>query len=77
MSGSVDHVADLIHGLDPGAMVTKFVVVAEVIDTDGDQCVWVSTHEDARPWDVLGLLGYATALENAAIQRDRDEDETP
>ena len=64
---TTDHVAQIIEGLEPGAFVTKFVLVAEVIDTDGVQCVWTHTHDDASAWDTLGLLGYATAIEEANL----------
>lgn len=70
---SADHIADLIQGLDPGAVVTKFVVIAEVIDTDGEQCVWMETNHDANPWDTLGLLAYAKAIETEAMRRAEDQ----
>ena len=75
MSGqSENHVADLIHQLDPGSMVTKFIVIAEVIDTDGDQAVWVDTSDGSSTWDILGLLAYAKALQTSRLDFDDLED---
>jgi hypothetical protein len=74
-----DLIAQAIEGLDPGAVVTKFVVVAEVIDSDGGRAVWTDTHDGATRWDTYGLLAYA--LENevahhvAGIQGPDDDDE--
>lgn len=67
-------IAQLVEGLDPGAMVTKYVLVAEVIDTDGDQCIWMNTHSDANAWDTLGLLAYATAVEQHGLRDDGDDE---
>ena len=49
-----------IKHLDPGAIVLRFVVVAEVLDNESERSIWVSVAEDAKPWDTLGLLQYAT-----------------
>ncbi len=70
---SEDLVSELIEGLDPGAMVTKFVVVAEGIDTDGVRALYTATHEGAKAWDSIGLLTYALARENAQILREKME----
>lgn len=58
-------VSQLIEGLDPGAMVTQFVVIAEVIDTDGERGLWVDTHEGSSKWDTYGLLTWALNQEHA------------
>lgn len=76
---SDDAVAQLIEGLDPGAFVTRFVLVAEVIDTDGNRGIWTETHDDAARWDTYGLLTWALEEERAAHQlstllADDDED---
>lgn len=42
-----------------GCMVSRFIVVAEVITKDGDRNVDVSVSEGMRMWDVIGLLEYA------------------
>lgn len=71
-------VAQLIEGLDPGCLVTQFVVVAEVIDTEGERAMWIDTHGGASRWDTYGLLTYAlneeAAHQHAAACRGDDED---
>lgn len=59
MSVEHDAVAKMVQDFEAGAVVTKFVVVAEVINTDGECGVWTTTHEGAKSWDVAGLLVYA------------------
>ena len=62
-------------------MVTKWVLVAEVIDPDdGEPCVWTHTADQQSPWDSLGLLEYARQLVQAAnvvdaIHDDEDGDQ--
>jgi hypothetical protein len=63
MDDSHAAVAQLIEGLDPGAMVTQFVVIAEVIGGDGQRAIWIDAHDGATPWDVAGLLAYAMTQE--------------
>lgn len=72
---STGAIAQLINGLDPGAVVTKFVVVAEVIDADGEPNVWTETHDGAMPWDRIGLLRYALWLEAAETAADDEDDD--
>lgn len=69
-------VAQIIQGLDPGAFVTKFVLVAEVLDTDGNRAVWTETSDDASKWDAYGLLTFALEEERAGqvATRLRDDD---
>jgi hypothetical protein len=63
-------VSDLVQQLDPGAMVTRFVVLAEVIDADNDRALWSFTAPDATKWDSMGLLQFALRRE----WNDADED---
>ncbi len=62
-------VAALITDLDPGAMVQRFVLLAEVIDSDGERALWALTPPDARAWDTLGLIEYARLIEAAAVNQ--------
>jgi len=62
-------ISQFVSKLDPGAMVTKYVMVAEGIDNDGDRASYTATHEGATSWDVIGLLIYSFAREFAAIVR--------
>jgi hypothetical protein len=64
----------LIGDIVPGAMVTKFVVVAEIIETDGSRALVISTQDGAKPWDTLGMLQHAVARENGSVARDEGED---
>jgi hypothetical protein len=67
-----------VEGLEPGAMVTKYVIVAEGIDPSGNRANYTATHTDATSWDVMGLLEYARAREQGAVIRsmlEENEDE--
>lgn len=55
---AVDLVGQIIAEHDPGCVVTKFVLVAELIGPDGSRHVWTDT-DDAAIWDTEGLLTYA------------------
>lgn len=59
-------VTELVRGENPAAVVTKFVVLAEVVD-DEDRHTYHYTAPDQRAWDTLGLLRFAEALEQAAL----------
>ena len=60
---STDHVAALIEDLEPGSMVLRYVIVAEVLDPSGSRGVWCDSHEDATRWDLYGLLTEALEAE--------------
>lgn len=58
-----------------GQMATRWVVLVELIDAEGERGLWLEAPDDMRSWDTLGLLDYAGSLERAKIQWDnRDED---
>ncbi|MDB5716270.1 MAG: hypothetical protein JWO15_3667 [Sphingomonadales bacterium] len=67
-------VAQLIDGLDPGALVTKFVVIAEAIDTNGRRALYTASNEGAMNWDSVGLLRTALSMEEAAILKQKLEE---
>lgn len=52
-------------------MVTSWVLVAQVIAADGTRCVCSNTADDQRNIESLGLLRWATVVEESAIE---DED---
>jgi hypothetical protein len=56
-------VSDLVQQIDPGAMVTRFVLLAEVIDAENDRALWSFVAPRATKWDTLGLLEFARVLE--------------
>lgn len=71
MPDAASLIGELIDGLDPGAFVTRWVVVAEVIDAEGDRAVWMDVSDDAKAWDSLGLLEYALQRERSTLIVDK------
>ena len=43
-----------------GGFITRWIAVAEVVDTDGDRMLCIETSEDLPNWDALGMLAFAT-----------------
>ena len=72
---SDDLIAKFIDGMDPGAMVNKFIIVAEGIDNDGDRASYTATQGGATSWDVMGLLLYGLVREIAALVKTAMENE--
>lgn len=64
-----DALADLIREIDPGAMLTRWVLLLEVVDDQGERALWTIAAPDQKAWDTLGLLDYARAVETSAIHR--------
>ena len=54
----------VLQKVEPG-MVTKWVILAETIDADGDRGLWSLCSESATAWDTLGLLQFALHREQA------------
>lgn len=50
---------------DQDQMVTRWVAVVEFVDADGVRMLWSLAPKDAKPWDSIGLLGFAVQLEQA------------
>ena len=48
-----------------GHMITRYILVAETMDEDGERAVLMAASPDQRAWDSIGLLGYALQLEQA------------
>jgi hypothetical protein len=75
----VEHIRDAVGGAISQAvageaeMVTRWVVLAEVLSSDGERACYCLTPEDARAWDTLGLLTYGVQIEQAGIIRDAGE----
>lgn len=55
---------------DKDAMVTRSVVVYEYMSTEGERRVSVQASEDARWWDVIGLVGMADAYARSRVAND-------
>lgn len=48
-----------------GFMATKWAVIAEVIDENGERSLWTLAPTGQLAWDTLGLLEFARQLEQA------------
>jgi hypothetical protein len=60
------HVADAVRSLEPGVMVTRYLLVAETMDNDGHrQCVTI-TDDHSAPWDVYALARFALTRADGA-----------
>jgi hypothetical protein len=70
-------IAQLVEGLEPGALITRFVVVSEIITSSGERVLWTTAHEDATHWDTYGLLMWAlneeSACQVAELKTDNDD----
>jgi hypothetical protein len=53
-----------------GTLVTRWVVVTELIEQDGERAIYVSSSDDSRTWDIIGMLDYALTRERAAAAYD-------
>lgn len=79
MSADADDLAvrvgSAIAGELPGEMVTRWVLAAETIGTDGERALWLLAPEDAKAWDTLGLAEYALAVERGRVTADTITDD--
>lgn len=67
-------VSNLLEAIDSGAVMTKYVIIIEGIDTDGDRAIYTSTNDEASSWDVLGMVDYVHMKEQAQIfHQSKDE----
>lgn len=55
-----------------GAMLTRWVVCAEIIDDGGDRALWMLTPTDQMAWDTLGMLRFADHQEAAGLVTGED-----
>lgn len=60
-----------------GLTPIKMLVLAEVIDDQGERWIFKATSHDFRAWDSLGFLHWAAAREAAGVANDyrRENDE--
>lgn len=49
-------------------MPTAWVMVATALGADGERGLWLMASSEAKPWEILGMLDYAQALEHRKIQ---------
>jgi hypothetical protein len=59
------------------AMVTRWVTLVEAIDADGARVMWGFAPDNAKRWDILGMLQFALMREQAGtlIEMQSEEDE--
>jgi len=72
---SDDLIGQLITDAEPGSFVTKWIVIAEAIDTTGERYVWAQGSSDLTRWDTYGLLTEALMQEKSLHIATRLEDE--
>lgn len=67
---SLDHaIAEHIRGIHGEGMLTGFYLVAEFIDTDGDECWFTKSPERQTLTRTLGLMAFAQAdIEYQTVQ---------
>jgi hypothetical protein len=59
-----------------GGFVTKWLVIAETIGPDSERGLWTRTSPDLKPWDSLGMMRFAEAVElDGAIEQDGDDED--
>jgi hypothetical protein len=61
--------AFLASEMEEPMMIGSYVLVAEAIDSTGDQCVMINSAPDQRMTATFGLLTYATEVERTALFR--------
>lgn len=72
---ALNHVADLLRELVPGAFTQRFVLIVEAVDED-DRFLCAFTAPGQKAWDTLGMLAWGKILEsNVSVSRDDDEDD--
>lgn len=61
-----------------GGISTKFVLVGEVAEVDGEDAevgCWLMTSAGIRSWDTMGLLRFALKVEDVGLLRSELEGE--
>jgi hypothetical protein len=52
----------------------RFVVLAEIVDSNGERAVWQVAADGMKRWDTLGMLDHARAVEHAATAQEYGEE---
>lgn len=50
-----------------GAMLTRWVVLADVIEANGERALWALCPSEQKAWDTLGMLRFADHQEAAGL----------
>lgn len=70
-----DAVQTAVSEVYPGDIVTRWVVLAESIDRDGERAMIMVAQQDMRSWDTLGMLHHAIRREEVASHWNDEESE--
>lgn len=62
-----------IDDIMPGFAI-KYLVIVDASNSDGEREFWTFCSDDARSWDILGLLQYALQLQQAHIVKKMAEE---
>ena len=68
----VPALAEAITRVASGPLVTKWVVIAETVNSEGDRELERFTPPDVSSWDVIGMLDFHLTFERKRIQTDLD-----
>lgn len=55
-------------------MAVKWTAVIHFLDTDTDEGIWLASSPNTMPWDVLGMLRYASVRQDAKLAARSSED---
>jgi hypothetical protein len=55
------------------AYLTRFIVLAEVVDSEGERAIHQVAADRMMRWDTLGLLDYARSVEYASTNAEMRE----
>lgn len=66
----VDAVSEALTAIEPGTMVLKCIVLAEVIDSEGKRALWTIAGPDVKAWDTVGILQHALHLQAGQTMAD-------
>jgi hypothetical protein len=53
-----------------GNFLTRYVLLAEVMEEDGGKATWMSASPGMKSWETYGFLRFGLAHEDAAITAD-------
>lgn len=57
-----------------GALLNRFVLVAEVIDSSGSESLWLANSPGMAPWTMMGYLDYGKLIASSAVTKANDDD---
>jgi hypothetical protein len=57
----------LIDSMEEEAIVTKFVILAEGLDPEGEPAIYIDASNGISRWDAIGLLDYGLTRARAQL----------